>query len=131
MPIHRSERGQSMAEMALVTPILVLLFFGMMFAAFYAFRASTADWGVFIAGVASGAYNTPATDQAIGSVMWSDIQDRITAGQVDERQVRSTITIDDGRPWLFGINLIEAQRAETNFRLWRFFPGPPEPGGPE
>ncbi|MBL0348092.1 hypothetical protein [Candidatus Villigracilis affinis] len=26
---------------------------------------------------------------------------------------------------VFGIRLIEAQRAETNFRPWRFYPGPP------
>lgn len=46
------EKGQTIAEFALVMPILILLLFGMTFAAFYAFRSASADWGVFITGVA-------------------------------------------------------------------------------
>ena len=104
------EKGQTMAEFALVMPILILLMFGMTFAAFYAFRSAATDWGVFITGVASGSYNTPATEHA-------------------RDQVRSLIRVEDSRNWIFGIQLIEAQRAETNFRLWRFYPGPPPSGG--
>jgi hypothetical protein len=123
------EKGQTMAEFALVMPILILLLFGMTFAAFYAFRSAAADWGVFITGVASGSYNTPATEHARDNVLWSDLADRINAGQTGPRQVRSLISVEDSRNWIFGIRLIEAQRAETNFRLWRFYPGPPPIGG--
>ena len=77
------EKGQTMAEFALIMPILILLMFGMTF----------------------------------------------NAGQTGPRQVRSLIRVEDSRNWIFGIQLIEAQRAETNFRLWRFYPGPPPSGG--
>lgn len=127
----KTESGQTMAEMALVTPVLVLLFFGMTLAAFYALRASAADWGVFITGLASGSYNNPATEQALESVLWPDIRNRIAAGEAGDRQVHSIIQVDDARPWVFGINLIEAQHAEIFFRLWRFYPGPPDTGGSE
>lgn len=123
------EKGQTMAEFALVMPILILLLFGMTFAAFYAFRSAAMDWGVFITGVASGSYNTPATEHARDNVLWPDLADRINAGQTAPRQVRSLISVEDSRNWIFGIQLIEAQRAETNFRLWRFYPGPPPAGG--
>ena len=121
--------GQAMAEFALVMPILILLLFGMTFAAFYAFRSAATDWGVFITGVASGSYNTPATEHAHNNILWPDLADRINAGQTSPRQVRSLISVEDSRNWIFGIQLIEAQRAETNFRLWRFYPGPPPAGG--
>jgi hypothetical protein len=123
-----NQRGQAMAEFALVIPILVLLMFGMMLAAFYTYRAAAADWGVFLTGVAGGAYNTPADGQARSAVVWPDIRSRLTVGQAGERQVRSTIFVENRRPWILGINLIEAQRAAAFFRLWRFYPGPPTGG---
>jgi hypothetical protein len=121
-----------MAEYALAMPVLILLLFGMTLAGFYAFRAAAADWGVFITGVAEGAYETPATGQVRPSIIWSDIQNGITTGsQLANRQVRSQIGIVSSRPWVFGITLTEAQRGTSYFRLWRFYPGPPEPGGVE
>jgi hypothetical protein len=129
---NRFESGQAMAEYALVMPVLILLLFGMTLAGFYAFRAAAADWGVFITGVAEGAYETPATGQVRPSIIWSDIQNGITTGsQLANRQVRSQIGIVSSRPWVFGITLAEAQRGTSYFRLWRFYPGPPEPGGVE
>jgi hypothetical protein len=62
-------------------PVLILLLFGMTFAAFYAFRAAATDWGVFITGVATGSYDTPATEQARNAVLWPDLADRINAGE--------------------------------------------------
>ena len=121
----RKEKGQAMAEFALMIPILILLLFGMTFAAFYAFRSASADWGVFITGVATGSYNTPATERARNAVLWPDLANRINAGENGPRQVRSLISVEDSRNWVFGIRLIEAQRAATHFRLWRFYPGPP------
>lgn len=129
--MRSKEKGQAMAEFALVMPILILLLFGMTFAAFYALRSASADWGVFITGVASGSYNTPATEHARDNVPWPDLADRIQAGQSGPRQVRSVIRVEDSRNWILGIHLIEAQRAETNFRLWRFYPGPASAGGLE
>jgi hypothetical protein len=119
------EKGQAMAEFALMIPVLILLLFGMTFAAFYAFRASAVDWGVFITGVAGGSYNTPATGQASQSELWPDLRDRIGTGPSGPRQVRSLISVEDSRNWVFGIRLTEAQRAAAYFRLWRFYPGPP------
>lgn len=129
--LKRQEKGQTMAEFALVIPILILLFFGMTFAAFYAFRAASADWGVFITGVATGAYNNPAVGQARASVLWLDIRQRLGTARAGPRQVRSQINVQDSRNWLFGIRLVDAQRAADFFRLWRFYPGPPPPGGIE
>jgi hypothetical protein len=122
------ERGQAMAEFALVMPILVLLMAGMIMAGMYAFRTAAADWGVFITGVAVGTYNTPADSLAQKDVLWSDIRERISTGSDAPRQVRSSISIEDSHSWVFGINLIEAQRGKNNFRLWRFYPGPPPAG---
>jgi len=130
MPRKR-ERGQAMAEFALMIPILILLLFGMTFAAFYAFRSAAVDWGVFVTGVATGSYNTPATGQARESVLWPDLEERIGASQSGPRQVRSLISVEDSRDWVFGIRLVEAQRASTTFRLWRFYPGPPPAAGIE
>lgn len=125
------EKGQAMAEFALMIPILILLLFGMTFAAFYAFRASATDWGVFITGVASGSYNTPATGQAKAAMLWPDLRNQIAAAKNGRRQVRSMISVEDSRAWVFGIRLVEAERAATFFRLWRFYPGPPPAGGIE
>ena len=129
--VLKKEKGQTMAEFALMIPILILLLFGMTFAAFYAFRSAATDWAVFITGVGSGSYNTPATAQARDSVLWPDLANRIDAADSGPRQVRSLISVEDSRNWVFGIRLIEAQRAATFFRLWRFYPGPPPAGGIE
>jgi hypothetical protein len=123
-----NERGQAMSEFALVMPILVLLMVGMIMAGMYAFRAAAADWGVFITGVAAGTYNTPADSLAQKDVLWADIRERLSTGLDAPRRVRSSISIEDSHPWVFGINLIEAQRGKNNFRLWRFYPGPPPAG---
>ena len=120
-----------MAEFALMIPALILLLFGMTFAAFYAFRSASTDWGVFITGVATGSYNTPVTEHARDNVLWPDLANRINASQSGPRQVRSFISVEDSRYWVFGIHSTEAQRAATNFRLWRFYPGPPPAGGIE
>jgi ABC-type sugar transport system permease subunit len=125
---RRKEKGQALAEFAFVMPILILLLFGMTFAAFYAFRSASTDWGVFITGVASGSYDTPMTEHARENVLWPDLADRINAGQSGARQVRSLISVEDSRSWIFGIRLTEAQRAANYFRLWRFYPGPPNGG---
>lgn len=128
----RSCAGQALAEFALATPVLILLLFGMTLAGFYAFRAAAADWGVFITAAAAGAYEAPATDQVRPSIAWHDIQNGIAiSSHLSNRQVRSQIEIVNTHPWLFGINLAEAHRGTTYFRLWRFYPGPPTPGGVE
>lgn len=129
-PSRRSERGQSMAEFSLMMPILVLLFFGMAFAGWYAFRATASDWAVFISGVARGSYNTPA--DARSTILFPDIRAAVETGAYpSQRQVRSSIAIDRNTPWLYGLVLNETHKATVYFRLWRFYPGPPPPGGYE
>ena len=124
--------GQALAEFALAAPVLILLLFGMTLAGLYAFRAAAADWGVFITGVAEGAYGAPATGQVLDSIVGADIRAGLTtSGQAGDRQGRSQIEITAARPWVFGINLVEAHQGRTHFRLWRFYPGPPAPGGME
>jgi hypothetical protein len=49
--VRLKEKAQALAEFALIMPVLILLLFGMTFAAFYAFRSASTDWGVFITGV--------------------------------------------------------------------------------
>jgi hypothetical protein len=121
--------GQAMAEFALMIPIMTLLIFGLVFAGFYAFRATAADWGVFITGVAEGVYNDPATHIVRETILWPDIRDSVTSSQNLPRTVRSSIAIEKNTPWAFGITLIEAQKGRSFFRLWRFYPGPPPAGG--
>jgi hypothetical protein len=125
-------KGQAMAEFALVLPALLLLLSGMFLAGFYAFRAAAADWGVFMSGVTAGAYPAPADSRARLSVAWPDIGARLRVElDANSRQARSRLDIQDSRPWMFGIELEEAQRGSGVFRLWRFYPGPPKPGGVE
>lgn len=123
-----AERGQAMAEFALTAPVLILLLFGMTLAMFYAFRAAAADWGVFITGVAEGAYNTPATGQALDSVPWSDVRAAFTTSSLgsEQRQVQAQIQLTTSRHWAFGLTLTESHQAQTFFRLWRFYAGPPD-----
>jgi hypothetical protein len=122
------EKGQAMSEFALVMPILVLLMAGMIMAGLYAFRAAAADWGLFITGIAAGTYNTPAASVAQKDVLWTDIRERLSAASYSPRRVRSEISIEDSHSWIFGMNLIEAQRGKSNSRMWRFYPGPPPDG---
>jgi hypothetical protein len=129
--VRKRECGQALAEFSLMIPVLILLLFGMSFAAFYAFRAAAVDWGIFASGVAQGAYNQPATGQALNSTLWPDLTAQIDVAQSGPRQVRSLIAVEDARNWVFGIRLLEAQRAASTFRLWRFYPGPPPAGGIE
>lgn len=125
---NRLEHGQSTAEFALIAPVLILLFFGLTLAAFYAFRAAAADWGVFITGVAEGVYQTPATGQARLTIAWPDIAAAIRTNALGDeaRQVRSTAGLVSAWEWVFGIKLKEVHQGTAFFRLWRFYPGPSE-----
>lgn len=119
-----------MSEFALAAPVLILLLFGLTLAAFYAFRAAAADWGVFVTGAAEGAYKVPASGRARASVTWPDIAAAIgTASLGDgERQVRSEIAFNRVRSWVYGLKLDETHMGTAFFRLWRFYPGPPQGG---
>lgn len=121
-----SQRGQAMAEFALVLPLLVLLLVGMTLAGFYGFHSASADTGVFLTGVAEGVYNLPATAQARRGVLWEDIRGAFRTGPSGAREVRSRISILESRMTILGVDFKEAQSAETHFRLWRFYPGPPQ-----
>ena len=83
--LMRQEKGQALAEFAATLPILILLIGGIVMACFYGFRSASADWGVFIDGVAAGSYDTGAAAYAQQSVMWPDIRSGISwTGQPDD-----------------------------------------------
>jgi hypothetical protein len=125
----RRERGQSLAEFAATLPIMILLVGGIVMACFYGFRSASADWGVFIDGVAAGSYDSGATAHAQQSVMWPDIRSGISwTGQLDTRSAYTRISIENSRPGPLGVDLTESYRASTFFRLWRFYAGPPDGG---
>lgn len=122
----RREKGQSLSEFAATLPILILLVGGIVMACFYGFRSASADWGVFIDGVAAGSYDTGATAYAHRSIMWPDIRAGITwISQPETRSARTWISVENSRPGPFGADLTESYRASVFFRLWRFYAGPP------
>jgi len=122
-------RGQSLAEFAATLPIMILLIGGLVMACFYGFRTASADWGVFINGVASGSYDQGANQLAQQSVTWPDIRSGITwAGQPDSRTSQTGISLENSRPGPFGADITESYRASVFFRLWRFYAGPPTGG---
>jgi len=115
-----------LAEFAAVLPILILLVGGIVLACFYGFRSAAVDWGVFIDGVAAGSYDSGATSRAQQSVMWPDITSGIVwTSQPEARSARTWISVENARPGLLGVDLIESYRASVSFRLWRFYAGPP------
>ena len=120
------DKGQALAEFAATLPILILLIGGIVMACFYGFRSASADWGVFIDGVAAGSYDTGAAAYAQQSVMWPDIRSGISwTGQPDIRSTTTWIDVVNSRPGPLGTDLTEAYRASVFFRLWRFYAGPP------
>jgi hypothetical protein len=124
--LMRREKGQALAEFAATLPILILLIGGIVMACFYGFRSASADWGVFIDGVAAGSYDSNATAYAQQSVMWPDIRSGISwTGQPDDRSATTWIDVVNSRPGPLGADLTEAYRASVFFRLWRFYAGPP------
>jgi hypothetical protein len=125
----RSQRGQSLAEFAAVLPILILLVGGIIYACFYGFRSTAADWGVFAEGVAAGSYDPNAMALAHRSVVWPDIRDSISWTREPEiKSARTWISVENTRPGLLGVELTESYRASVVFRLWRFYAGPTEEG---
>ena len=124
--LMHQEKGQALAEFAATLPILILLIGGIVMACFYGFRSASADWGVFIDGVAAGSYDTGAAAYAQQSVMWPDIRSGISwVGQPASRSARTWIEVINSRTGPFGVDLAEAYRASVTFRLWRFYAGPP------
>jgi hypothetical protein len=125
----RKEKGQSLAEFTATLPILILLIGGIVMACFYGFRSASANWGVFIDGVAAGSFDSGATARAQQSVMWPDIRGGITwSSQPVARSARTSISVENSRPGPFGADLTESYRASVFFRLWRFYAGPPTGG---
>ena len=122
----RRQKGQALAEFAATLPILILLVGGIVMACFYGFRSASADWGIFIDGVAAGSYDSGATAHAQQSVMWPDIRSGISwIDQPETRSARTWISVENSRWGPFGADLTESYRASVFFRLWRFYAGPP------
>lgn len=122
--LRRSPRGQAMAEFAMILPIAALLMFGLFLAGLYVWRAVQVDYGLFLSGVATGAYRAPATDRALSMIPNPEIRSAIQAGAVSPHAVRSRIEVDRVRLTVLGVEFREVQRGQTFFWLWRFRPGP-------
>ena len=126
------EKGQALAEFAATLPLLILFVGGIVMACFYGFRSTSADWGLFINGVAAGSYDTQvASEMASRSVTWPDLRSSyLGTSQPTSRSARTWISIENARPGPFGVDIIESYRGSVYFRLWRFYAGPPI-GGPQ
>jgi len=126
---HR-EKGQSLAEFAATLPLLILFVGGIVMACFYGFRSASADWGLFINGVASGSYASPnASAMARSSVTWPDLRSSfLGSSQPTSRSTRTWISVENARPGPFGADILESYRGSVYFRLWRFYAGPPSGG---
>lgn len=128
---RKSWKGQTLAEYAVILPIMALLFYGIYMAAMYAYRAAQADYGVFLTGVATGSYKTPATELAKKAVTSEDLRASIKA-RIDGADpqttftARSQINVEATRLSFLGVNFVEAQKGGSVFRLWRFRPGKPK-----
>ena len=121
-----------MAEFAATLPLLILFVGGIVMACFYGFRSASADWGLFINGVAAGSYDPyNASVMASRSVTWPDIRSSFMGtSQPTSRSARTWISVENARPGPFGADIIESYRGSVYFRLWRFYAGPPM-GGPQ
>jgi hypothetical protein len=130
--LARREKGQALAEFAATLPLLILFVGGIVMACFYGFRSASADWGLFINGVAAGSYDThTASVLARRSVTWPDIRSSFMGtSQPTSRSARTWISVENARPGPFGADIIESYRGSVTFRLWRFYAGPPT-GGPQ
>ena len=126
------EKGQSLAEFTATLPLLILFVGGIVMACFYGFRSASADWGLFINGVAAGSYDTHnASVMASRSVTWPDLRSSfLRTSQLTSRSARTWISVENARPGPFGADIIESYRGSVYFRLWRFYAGPPT-GGPQ
>jgi hypothetical protein len=128
--LARREKGQSLAEFAATLPLLILFVGGIVMACFYGFRSTSADWGLFINGVAAGSYDTQvASEMASRSVTWPDIRSSFMGtSQPTSRSTRTWISVENARRGPFGADIIESYRGSVYFRLWRFYAGPPMGG---
>jgi len=124
------EKGQALAEFAATLPLLILFVGGIVMACFYGFRSASADWGLFINGVAAGSYDPyNASVMASRSVTWPDIRSSFMGtSQPTSRSARTWISVENARPGPFGADIIESYRGSVYFRLWRFYAGPPMEG---
>ena len=128
----RRQRGQSLAEFAATLPIMILLVGGIVMACFYGFRSASADWGLFINGVAAGSYDTNGIVQSQKSVTWPDIRSGFYwTDQTQARSAHTWISIENARPGPLGVNIVKSYQGSTFFRLWRFYAGPPANKGPQ
>ena len=126
------QKGQALAEFAATLPLLILFVGGIVMACFYGFRSTSADWGLFINGVAAGSFDKQnATVMANRSVTWSDLRSSfLKASQLTSRSTHTWISVENERSGPFVTDILESYRGSVYFRLWRFYAGPPS-GGPQ
>ena len=126
------QKGQALAEFAATLPLLILFVGGIVMACFYGFRSTSADWGLFINGVAAGSFDSRnASVMANRSVTWPDLRSSfLKTSQPASRSAHTWISVENERPGPFGTDILESYRGSVYFRLWRFYAGPPS-GGPQ
>ena len=115
-------RGQANVEFVIAIPVLLMLIGGIFLAGFYAWRAVTANWGIYVSGVAGGSYDPSALQQVQSSIYWADIRHGMVVTQKGQT-VNSELSFD--QPFSFlGIQVSETQAGRATFHLWRFVAGP-------
>jgi hypothetical protein len=126
------QKGQALAEFAATLPLLILFVSGIVMACFYGFRSTSADWGLFINGVAAGSFDSQnASVMANRSVTWPDLRSSfLKTSQPTSRSTHTWISVENERAGPFGTDILESYRGSVYFRLWRFYAGPPL-GGPQ
>ena len=116
------QRGQANVEFVIAIPVLLMLIGGIFLAGFYTWRAVTANWGVYVSGVAGGAYDPAAINQVQSSIYWADIRQGMVVTERGQT-VNSELSFD--RPFSFlGMRVSETQEGRATFHLWRFVAGP-------
>jgi hypothetical protein len=111
-----------MTEFALAIPILFLVLLGIALAWLYVFRASTADWGLYVSAATRAGYDGPGSY----GMAFPDLQSAIQV-QPDPGARTVTSRIDVQAPYnLFpGLPLQETESGTGVVRLWQFYAGAP------
>lgn len=125
----KGERGQSMAEFAMVMPVLVLLVTGLIMSGFYAFRSTEVDFRVFMAAEAESSYidHFGAWREVITNRTWKDLWNY--GGSRDAQRLRRSLGAYGGHTreyTISGFTFRESHQQTVEVRSWAFYAGPPD-----
>ena len=124
----KAQRGQAMAEFAIVAPIITALLVGVFFAFVYLWRTANVDWALFASGAATGSYGGSRAQVPLQGVVFNSLQGSFRTGANPNRgTVSAQVGFSRRVAGPMGFALMEVQRGQVVFRLWRFYPGPDAP----